>query len=70
MKKILSSIIIFFCSSTPAFAHSGEGFHFEYIFGLTALAVYMVLLLLCMWLLSQILKTLRDFVEHHKSKHP
>ena len=70
MNKVLLTVVYFFCSSIPAFAHTGEGFHFENIFGLTVLLAYFVLLFLCMWLLVQILKTLKDFVEHHKSKHP
>lgn len=70
MNKVLLTIFYFFCSSIPAFAHTGEGFHFEYIFGLTVLFVYFVLLLLCMWFLVRILKVLQDLLEHHKSKHP
>lgn len=70
MKKVLLSVILFFGSSAPAFAHGGNGFHFEYIFGFAVLLIYMALLFICMWYLGKILKALEDFVEHHKSKHP
>ncbi len=70
MKKALLSTMLLFFSSTPAFAHRGEGFHFEIIFAFGAMLVFMVGLMICMYLLAKILRTVQEFLEHHKSKHP